>query len=252
MKKLLLLVFVCFLMSCATRKNVVQFQDAESLPAINIDSIYHHPEIQVNDILKIDLTALEPESLMPFQFEKAEASVSRQGDLLKLEGFLVNKNGEINFPSIGLIKVSGLDTQQLQNLLEKRLSRYIKDPTVRVRLVNFKFSVMGEVQAPGTYTLAEETITIPQALAMAGDLTIYGKRKNVLLIRRENDVMASKRIDLTKTDWINSSYYFLRPNDLIYVEPNNPKIKSSGFVSNIGTLLSVVSILMSAAVLIFR
>ena len=93
-------------MSCATRKNVVQFQDAESLPAINIDSIYHHPEIQVNDILKIDLTALEPESLMPFQFEKAEASVSRQGDLLKLEGFLVNKNGEINFPSIGLIKVS--------------------------------------------------------------------------------------------------------------------------------------------------
>ena len=252
MKKLLLLVFVCFLMSCATRKNVVQFQDAESLPAINIDSIYHHPEIQVNDILKIDLTALEPESLMPFQFEKAEASVSRQGDLLKLEGFLVNKNGEINFPSIGLIKVSGLDTQQLQNLLEKRLSRYIKDPTVRVRLVNFKFSVMGEVQAPGTYTLAEETITIPQALAMAGDLTIYGKRKNVLLIRRENDVMASKRIDLTKTDWINSSYYFLRPNDLIYVEPNSPKIKSSGFVSNIGTLLSVVSILMSAAVLIFR
>ena len=252
MKKILLLLSVSCLIGCASRKNVVQFQDAESLPEINIDSIYHHPEIQVNDILKIDLTALEPESLMPFQFEKTEASVSRQGDLLKLEGFLVNKNGEINFPSIGLIKVSGLDTQQLQNLLEKRLSRYIKDPTVRVRLVNFKFSVMGEVQAPGTYTLAEETITIPQALAMAGDLTIYGKRKNVLLIRRENDVMASKRIDLTKTDWINSSYYFLRPNDLIYVEPNNPKIKSSGFVSNIGTLLSVVSILMSAAVLIFR
>lgn len=252
MKKILLLLSVCALIGCATKKNVVRFQDTNNLPQINIDSIYHHPEIQVNDILKIDLTALEPESLIPFKFEKTESSVARQGDLLKLEGFLVNKEGAINFPNLGLIKVSGFNTQELQVLLEKKLSRYIKDPTVRVRLVNFKFSVMGEVKSPGTYTLAEETITIPQALATAGDLTISAKRNNILIIRKENEVLTSTRIDLTKTDWMNSSYYFLKQNDLIYVEPNSPKIKSSGFVGNIGTLLSVVSIMMSAAVLIFR
>ena len=254
MKKLLLLVFVCFLMSCATRKNVVQFQDAESLPAINIDSIYHHPEIQVNDILKIDLTALEPESLMPFQFEKSLVgnTGARQIELLQLEGYLVSKEGVINYPGLGEVAVEGKTTQEVQSVLKDKLSGFVKDVEVKVRLVNFKFTVMGEVKAPGTYTISEETVTLPQALGMAGDLTIQGERKNVLIFRNNQGVLTSKRIDLTSVDWMDSPYYFLKQNDMVYVEPNDPRIKSAGFIGNVGSVISVVSILMSAAVLIFR
>ena len=254
MKKLLLLLSVSCLIGCASRKNVVQFQDAESLPEINIDSIYNHPEIQVNDILKIDLTALEPESLMPFQFEKSLVGNTgvRQIELLKLEGYLVNKKGVINYPGLGEVMVGGKTTQEVQSILKEELSRFVKDVDVKVRLVNFKFTITGEVKAPGTYTVSEETVTLTQALGMAGDLTIQGERKNVLIFRNNHGVITSKRIDLTSVDWMNSPYYFLKQNDMVYVEPNNPRVKSAGFIGNVGNLISVVSIVMSAAVLIFR
>ncbi|WP_304132322.1 polysaccharide biosynthesis/export family protein [Mesonia mobilis] len=254
MKKILLLLSVSCLIGCASRKDVVRFQDADNLPEINIDSIYHHPEIQVNDILKIDLTALEPESLMPFQFEKSLVGNTgvRQIELLKLEGYLVNKKGVINYPGLGEVMVGGKTTQEVQSILKEELSRFVKDVDVKVRLVNFKFTVMGEVKAPGTYTISEETVTLPQALGMAGDLTIQGERKNVLIFRNDQGVITSKRIDLTSTAWMDSPYYYLKQNDMVYVEPNNPRVKSAGFIGNVGNVISVVSILMSAAVLIFR
>ena len=254
MKKILLLVLIISLGSCATKEQVVYFQDSSDFSSVGIDSIYHHPKIQVNDILKIDLTALEPETLMPFMFEKniSASGMNRQIELLKLEGYLVDKNGDINYPGLGKVNVKGKSTQEVQELLEKRLSKFVKDISVKVRLVNFKFTVMGEVKAPGTYTLSEETITLPQALAMAGDLTIQGERKNLLIFRNENGILTTKRIDLTQTDWMNTSYYFLKQNDMVYVQPNNPRIKSAGFIGNVGSVISVVSILMSAAVLIFR
>ena len=254
MKKILLLLFVVVCCSCASRKKIVYFNNAEVGVNLNIDSIYHHPKIQINDILKIDLTALEPESLMPYRFEKQlmGQSGNRQIDMLKLEGFLVDKNGNIDYPGIGEISVLGKTTQSVQELIESKLSKFVKDVNVRVRLVNFKFTVMGEVSRPGTYTITEETINLTQALAMAGDLTIQGKRKNVLVFRNDGGNLTSKRIDLTKADWMSSSYYYLQQNDLIYIEPNNPKIKSSGFVGNVGSVISVVSILLSTAVLIFR
>lgn len=254
MKKILLLVLIISLGSCATKKQVVYFQDGDELASVNIDSIYHHPKIQVNDLLKIDLTALEPESLLPFMFEKniAPNGSNSRLELLKLEGYLVDKEGNINYPGLGKVQVRGKSTQEVQELLASRLGKFIKDVNVKVRLVNFKFTIMGEVKAPGTYTVSEETVTLPQALAMAGDLSIQGKRENLLIFRNEDGVLTSKRIDLTKTDWMNSPYYFLKQNDMVYVQPNNPRIKSAGFIGNVGSIISVVSILMSAAVLIFR
>jgi polysaccharide export outer membrane protein len=253
MKKIIL--FFCFasLLSCATKKEVLYFQDLDSLKNVNLDSLYHHPVIQVNDILKIDLTALEPESLIPFRFEKTlENQTARQLELLKIEGYLVNKDGEINFPGLGKVKVSNKTTQEVQASIQAEISRFVKDVNVKVRLVNFKFTVMGEVKTPGTYSIAEETISLPQALGMAGDLTVQGVRSNILIIRTIDGRMESKRIDLTKSDWVNSSYYYLSQNDLVYVEPNNPKIKSAGFIGNVGNVVSVISILLTSAVLIFR
>ena len=254
MKKSILLLFSFVLLSCTTRKEVVYYQDIDSREFASIESINTHPQIQINDILKICTSALNPESVIPYNFNTGEGSSiqTNQVELLKLSGYLVNSDGEINFPQLGKIKVEGKTTQDIQDILEEKLSKFIKSPTVNVRIINYKFTVQGEVRQPGTFEIIEENMTLPQALGLAGDLTINGRRDNVLIYRQEGGNREVKRVDLTQTDWMNTEYFFVKPNDLIYVEPNNPKVKSAGFVSNIGTLLSVLSIILSAVVIIAR
>ncbi|PVW15754.1 polysaccharide biosynthesis/export family protein [Marixanthomonas spongiae] len=254
MKYPIIILLFLLLSGCATKKEVVYFQDIEQANLTLADSLYQHPTIQVNDILKIDLTALQEESTLPFTFDKSLGSRAQntQAEILKLEGYLVAKDGSITYPQLGKVFVAGKTSQEVQALLTQKLSAYIKDPTVRVRLVNNKFTVIGEVKAPGTYTVNEEAITLPQALGMAGDLTINGKRENVLIIRQGDNAMETKHIDLTQSDWMNSKFYYLKPNDVVYVTPNNSKVRSAGFIGNVGTLLSLASILLSAAVVIFR
>ena len=254
MKKSILLLFSFVLLSCSTRKEVVYYQDIDSREFVSIESINTHPKIQINDILKISTSALNPESVIPYNFNTGEGSSvqTNQVELLKLSGYLVNSEGEINFPQLGKIKVEGKTTQDIQDILEEKLSEFIKSPTVIVRIINYKFTVQGEVRQPGTFEIIEENMTLPQALGLAGDLTINGRRDNVLIYRQEGGSRKVKRIDLTQTDWMNTEYFFVKPNDLIYVEPNNPKVKSAGFVSNVGTLLSVLSIILSAVVIIAR
>jgi polysaccharide export outer membrane protein len=254
MKKSILLLFSFVLLSCTTRKEVVYYQDIDSREFASIESINTHPQIQINDILKISTSALNPESVIPYNFNTGEGSSiqTNQVELLKLSGYLVNSDGEINFPQLGKIKVEGKTTQDIQDILEEKLSEFIKSPTVIVRIINYKFTVQGEVRQPGTFEIIEENMTLPQALGFAGDLTINGRRDNVLIYRQEGGNRKVKRIDLTQTDWMNTEYFFVKPNDLIYVEPNSPKVKSAGFVSNVGTLLSVLSIILSAVVIIAR
>lgn len=252
MKKILLLLLILSLVGCATRKQVVYFQDLEEGEPPQPDPTYKFPKIQVNDILKIDVSALNEEALAPYKFEKALMAQTRQMEIIKLEGYVVDENGAINYPGLGKIEVAGKTTQELQGQIERLLSAYIVNPSVKVRLLNFKVTVLGEVNNPGTITLTEESITLTQALGLAGDLTIKGKRENVVIVRTVNGKRTQKRIDLTETDWMDSPYYYVRQNDMIYVEPNNPRVKSAGFIGNVGTLLSVVSILLSAVVLLAR
>jgi polysaccharide export outer membrane protein len=254
MKKSILLLFSFVLLSCSTRKEVVYYQDIDSREFASIESINTHPKIQINDILKISTSALNPESVIPYNFNTGEGSSiqTNQIELLKLSGYLVNSEGEINFPQLGKIKVEGKTTQDIQDILEEKLSEFIKSPTVIVRIINYKFTIQGEVREPGTFEIIEENMTLPQAIGFAGDLTINGRRDNVLIYRQEGGNRKVKRIDLTQTDWMNTEYFFVKPNDLIYVEPNNPKVKSAGFVSNVGTLLSVLSIILTAIVIIAR
>lgn len=254
MKKSIFLLLSLVLLSCSTRKEIVYYQDIDNKDFVPIETINSHPRIQINDILNISTSAQNPESLLAFSINPGESSgvQPRQVELLKLTGYLVNSEGEINFPKLGKIEVQGKTTQDIQDILEEKLSVYIKNPTVNVRIINFKFTVQGEVRQPGTYEIIEENMTLPQALGLAGDLTINGKRENILIFRQEGNEREIKRIDLTQTDWMNTKYYFIKPNDIIYIEPNSPKVKSAGFIGNVGTLLSVVSILFSAAVLLAR
>lgn len=254
MKYLVLFFFSLLLFSCSTRKNVVYYQDIDSREFAPIEEINSHPKIQINDILNISTTALNPESVLPYTFNTSEngGNQAMQPDMLKLTGYLVNSDGQINFPQLGKVKVEGKTTQEIQDILEKKLSVFIKNPTVIVRLLNYKFTVQGEVLKPGTYEIIEENMTLPQALGFAGDLSINGRRDNIIIYRQEGEKREIKRIDLTQTDWMNTEYFYIRPNDIIYVEPNNPKVKSAGFIGGVGTLLSVASILLSAVIIIFR
>lgn len=257
--KILMKHFIFFLslfaiIGCSTRQEIVYYQDIDTREFSPITSINSHPKIQINDILNISTAALNPESVLPFNLNTGQNTSMQpnQVELLKLTGYLVNSDGEINFPQLGKIKVKGKTTQEIQDMLEEKLSVYIKNPTVNVRIINYKFTVQGEVRQPGTFEIIEENMTLPQALGMAGDLTINGKRENVIIFRQEGEKREVKRVDLTQTDWVNTEYFFIKPNDIIYVEPNNPKVKSAGFVGNVGTLLSVVSIIFSAIVLLAR
>lgn len=251
MKKIIvLLVLTIVLASCATREQVIYFQDLKEQGVPQPDPSYNYPEIQVGDILKIDITALQESALVPFRFEKGVVSQGRTLDIMKLEGYEVGKDGTINYPGLGDVKVAGLTTREAQKHLEQLLSKDIVNPSVKVRLLNFQITILGEVNNPGTYSITEERITLPQAIGMAGDFTINGKREDVLIIREVDGVRKKTRIDFTQTDWMDGPYYYLKQNDLIYVEPNNPKVKSAGYIGNVGTILSVVSIILSATVVI--
>ena len=161
-------------------------------------------------------------------------------------------NGFIDFPVIGRIKVGGLLRSEVTELLQNKITKYIKQPVVTIRLENFKIAVQGEVNSPGIYSVGSERITLIEALSKASDLTIYGKRDNILIIRENNGVKTYNRVDITKADFINSPYYYLAQNDVVYVEPNKTKINNSKIGADTGLIFSITSILVSVITLIIR
>ena len=158
--------------------------------------------------------------------------------------FIVDSEGNINYPRFGKINVLGMTRRKLSDSIASMLSNngYIKDPVVNVNIANFKISVLGEVAKPGTYDITGERITLYEAISKAGDLTIYGKRNNVKILREINGKRFVKEIDLNNSSIINSPDYFLTQNDVIYVEPNNVKASQRSYSALWGTVLSIVSI----------
>lgn len=253
MKKYVILLTTILLASCATRKQVVYFQDSEDVDLLPLSSVNQHPKIQPNDILNIKVSALNPESVVEFNREDQRTGNQVQRvEILRLTGYSVDEEGYILFPKVGRVFAQGLTVFELEEKLKKHLVTEVVNPNIKVMIINFKFTVHGEVRLPGTYEILDDNITLPQALGYAGDLTINGRRNNITIFRTEDDKRIVKHIDLTTTDWMNSPFYFIKQNDYIYVEPNNPKVSAAGYVGNVGTLLSVVSILLTTSVLIFR
>jgi polysaccharide export outer membrane protein len=173
-------------------------------------------------------------------------------EILKLQGYLVSQEGNIIFPIIGAIKVLGKTTSELENHIKKILidGNHVIDPTVSVRLLNSKFTILGEVNKAGTYNITENNITLLQAIGYAGDLTINGSRQDVLIIRSMDGVQLTKKIDLTKTDWFNSEFYYIKQNDVIVINPNNNKIKSSGFLGSAGAVMSAISLVLTSILIV--
>jgi len=251
MKKIFhLLSIVILVTSCATKKEIIYFQDAEKLnDKLNEQSF--EPIIENNDILYVAISSLDKAVLAPFSRNTGlEGNITNSN--AGLEGYLVDVDGAINFPVIGDIAVAGKTRGQVKDLLKAALSEYIIDVVVDVRIMNFKITVIGEVNVPGVYTIADERVTLPQALGLAGDLSEDGKRENVMVIREIDGKQQVARIDLTKTDFFTSPYYFLKQNDVVYVEPSLKGVKKSGFIPDVPALLSLVTIVLSSIILLTR
>ena len=240
-KKLFFLIIASlFIQSCASKKDILYYQDIKSNTQDNIN--YLANKLQVNDILYIKVTALIQESAEPFNMQ-LNALTNINIETYKIQGYLVSQKGTIAFPILGDLSVAGKTTEEVQDMISTMLkvNGYIKDPTVSVRIINSKVTVIGEVKVPGTYSFEEQNISLNQAIGFAGDLTINGVRKDVLLIREINGTRTYVHLDLTSSKWFDSPYYYVKQNDIIIVNPNGPKVLQSGYLTNIGSVLGILS-----------
>jgi polysaccharide biosynthesis/export protein len=243
-KSLLLILGILIISSCASKKDVLYFSDVNLKEQDK--TVLSEGKIQANDILSIIVDSSSPELASIYNTTQPPSST--------INGYLVTMDGAITLPVLGKIKVQELTILELENLLVKKLidGNHLSNPTVTVRLTNAKFTILGEVNNPGTYTFNEQNISLLQALGYAGDLTIHGKRQDVLIIREENNKRTYTTVDLTSKKWFGSPNYYIKPNDVIYVNPNGPKVSASGYVPSLTNLLAVVSIAVTTILLITK
>lgn len=242
------------LQSCAFKKDILYLQDVAATEgnALSRDQSL----VQSNDILQITINSLIPEAANPYNSPASRTPANNVNsiDILKLQGYLVSSTGTIELPILGKLLVLDKPLQTIENEIKELLvsGGHLVNPSVTVRVVNSKVTVLGEVNRPGTYSFTEETLTVPQVLGYAGDLTINGDRKEVLLIREANGIRTVKKINLTQSNWINDPSLQIRQNDVIVINPNIQKIKTAGLIGNTGTILTIASLLLSSIILITR
>jgi polysaccharide export outer membrane protein len=229
------LIIVALFSSCVSQKEIAYFQKGiNQSDTLSVAKTYI-PKIQAGDILDIkvgSLNAAASSFFNPYAAMPAPTGSSNDGaatSTLALSqtsapGFLVDPNGFVDYPLIGSVKLADLTTPEAKEKIKGLLQKYLKEPTVNVRVMNYKISVMGEVAKPSVYLIPNEKITLPEALSLAGDLTIFGKRDNVLIIRDENGKKEFGRINLNSRDLYSSPYYYLHNNDVVYIEPGKGKV----------------------------
>ena len=261
-----LFLFILF-SSCSSTKKTKYFQDIPDSGRLQIiaKAVYVEPRIQTDDILTVMVQTVDPQASATINSGNVNSnSISAPGantpmstlniptsNLSNSMGYLVDKEGNITMPILGKIQVTGLTTSEARQVIFNAADHYYKDPAVIVRYANFRVNVAGEVLKPGTYVMPNEKVTILDAITMAGDLTIYGKRENVLLIRENPDgSKTSYRINLKKSDFLSSPYFYLRQNDFIYVEPGKGKAAATDVAqaSNYtiaASLLSIIAIILT-------
>jgi len=207
--------------SCITRKDISYFQDVSDTLSVQKIGQDFEAVIQTGDILSIHVTSLSKDASSFFNV------VGESTDQQVANTYLVDADGSIEMPLVGALTVSGLTTQQAKRMLKEKLTKYLVDPTVNLRIRNFKVTVLGEVSNPGVYTIPNEKITLVEALGLAGDMTIFAKRVNVLIIREQDGERKFVKLDLTSKEFFESEYYYLHSNDILYVEPGKGKFASA-------------------------
>jgi polysaccharide export outer membrane protein len=255
-KQLNACILLLLLTACTSSKHVVYLQDKDAYTEQDMDEQYN-VFIQPDDLLSITVNSRNQELAMPFNLPLVSQQLDgRNYSQQRILGYLVDQNGEIDFPVLGKLKAGGLTRMQLTDKIKKRLveEELVGDAVVTVQFQNFKVSVMGEVAKPGSFIITGDRVTLLEALSMAGDLTIYGRRDRVTVIREKDGRRTLKVHDLRSSDIFASPYYYLQQNDVVYVEPNRARAGQSGINQNssAGVWVSVASLLTSVAVLLFK
>ncbi len=251
-----LIAFILAFTSCGSPKDTVYLQDVDPLKQQQIEKEYEMT-IHKDDLLAIMVNSKDPELALPFNMPMISYQLGTNGQSSgqqRVLGYLVDANGEIDFPILGKLKIAGMTRMQITNFIKTKLIEedLIKDPVITVQFLNFKVSVMGEVARPGSFTINSDRITLLEALSMAGDLTIYGKRDRVAVIRETDGKRTILFHDLRSAEIFNSPCYYLKQNDIVYVEPNKARAGQSNINQNnsAGVWLSAISILTSVAALL--
>lgn len=234
------LLFFMMLTSCASKKNMIYFQGQNSSSTVFQNAV---PKIQINDMVIVNVSSSNSKAAEAF----APGVRAAMGNPTAAPNvYTVYDDGTIALPFVGKIKIAGLTRTEAAEYIKEQLKDYIIDAGVNVSYANFKISVLGEVGSPGTFTLPSERVTILEALALAGDLTIQGKRKNIMVIRETATGKQTFDVDITGKEVLDSPVYYLAQNDVVYVEPNGAKVQSSivnytAFLSVAGLILSIIT-----------
>jgi len=253
-KTIALLASLLALFSCTSTKQIVYMQDIDDMKLKEITTRYE-AIIKKDDLLKIIVSGPDKQVVMPYNLTLSDNTVgggSYDPERSSLS-YLVDCNGDINFPILGKLHVEGMTRSQLAQMLTNKISEDVKDPIVYVSFQNYKITVLGEVRSPGTYTMDTEKITLFQALGRAGDLSLTAQRDGIILIREVNGTNTYYKIDLTTADIMNQDYFYLQQNDVIYIPPSEKRVKAattntgiwSVTLSSISSLIAVVSFVLT-------
>ena len=253
----LALLLVVVASSCGSYKQVPYLQYSEYYDPSQVATPLYDARIMPKDLLTIVVSTTDPESATPFNLIVPTATNVQSRNTINqpaIQQYLVDNDGKIEFPVLGTLTIGSMTKSEAEQLIIEKLKPYLKEtPIVNVRMSNYKISVMGEVTRPGTFTISNEKVNIFEALAMAGDLTIYGERQSMKLIRE--DALGTRSIhliDLTRSDVITSPYYYLQQNDVLYVTPNKTKAQNSEIGNSTSLWFSATSILVSVAGLLIN
>ncbi|MEP5341478.1 MAG: polysaccharide biosynthesis/export family protein [Algibacter sp.] len=246
---LIVVVLSLLLSSCYTKKDIVYFQDAKNFETI-VDTDTFKVKLKIGDILSINVSTLDLDVTKPYNIVEATGG-NNGGTLID---YLIDADGNIDYPVLGKIKLVGLSVEEAKDLLKKKFEEgdLLVNPVVMIRIKNYRISILGQVSSPGVYNITSERISILEAIAKAGDLSINGRRKDVLVIRDFNGTKTYTDIDLTSKEVFNSPVYFLTQNDVVYVRPNKAAISSASGDSRIGLISSFISIIATAVILLTR
>lgn len=241
--------------ACTSYKSVPYLQNDSIVNQVSQNPQLYDARIQPKDLLTIVVSTTQAELAVPFNLTAPTIITTENRNVMSqptLQSYLVDNNGYIDFPVLGKLRVVGLTKSETETLIKNKLKDYLKEePVVNVRFINYKISVIGEVNKPSTFTIANEKVNVFEALAMAGDLTIYGLRNNVKLIREDQSgVKQIITLNLNDANVVLSPYYYLQQNDILYVTPNKAKAKTSDITASTSLWVSATSILVSVASLL--
>lgn len=230
------------LSSCASKKDVVYFQNARDFETI-VDTETFKPRLKIGDVLNINISTIDLNVTRPYNLVESTGGESGGGQLID---YVIDPEGYIDYPVLGKIKLMGLTIEEAKQLFKQKFEEgdLLKDPVIILRIKNYKISVLGEVNNPGVYPVSGERVSLLEAIAAAGDLTIRGRRDNIMVIRDFNGTKTYTKIDITKKEVFNSPVYYLTQNDIVYVEPNKAAINAS---AGEGRGLAIVSTLVNIA-----